>query len=147
MMQEDLAAAEAELAGWYETMQRETNALKRIYHSPDHDVTHSLHGTGLPDSSKVSPGPAPHEKISPRAGSQEGNISPRSRVFERSSLSPKKRVGLSDSTNTAGQVAEADDTDYRARVRRRMLHVKQSPEQIAARQLPQVTACKAFVLC
>lgn len=31
MVQEDLAAAEAELAGWYETMQRETHALKRMY--------------------------------------------------------------------------------------------------------------------
>ena len=31
VLQEDLAAAEAELAGWYETMQRETHALKRIY--------------------------------------------------------------------------------------------------------------------
>lgn len=38
-MQEDLAAAEAELAGWYETMQRETHALKRIYqHQPNHDL-------------------------------------------------------------------------------------------------------------
>ena len=32
-LQEDLAAVEAELAGWYETMQRETKALKRIYKS------------------------------------------------------------------------------------------------------------------
>lgn len=36
-MQEDLASAEAELAGWYETMQRETNALKRLYRQ---DPTH-----------------------------------------------------------------------------------------------------------
>ena len=38
-MQEDLAAAEAELAGWYETMQRETHALKRMYQQhPSHDL-------------------------------------------------------------------------------------------------------------
>lgn len=40
VLQEDLAAAEAELAGWYETMQRETHALKRIYHQvAAHDST------------------------------------------------------------------------------------------------------------
>lgn len=44
MVQEDLAAAEAELAGWYETMQRETHALKRMYqHHPSHDLLD--HGT------------------------------------------------------------------------------------------------------
>ena len=38
-MQEDLAAAEAELAGWYETMHRETHALKHMYqHNPTHDL-------------------------------------------------------------------------------------------------------------
>ncbi len=46
-VQEDLAAAEAELAGWYETMQRETNALKRIYQFEGHDLLHSSSGAGL----------------------------------------------------------------------------------------------------
>jgi len=46
-LQEDLAAAEAELAGWYETMQRETNALKRIYQVEGHDLLDSLSGAGL----------------------------------------------------------------------------------------------------
>lgn len=49
-MQEDLAAAEAELAGWYETMQRETHALKRLYHH------HSRHD--LPDHGAMGDGPA-----------------------------------------------------------------------------------------
>ena len=44
VVQEDLAAAEAELAGWYETMQRETTALKRIYSGPDQDAPDSPHG-------------------------------------------------------------------------------------------------------
>lgn len=47
IVQEDLAAAEAELAGWYETMQRETNALKRIYQIEGHDVLDSPSGVGL----------------------------------------------------------------------------------------------------
>ena len=47
IVQEDLAAAEAELAGWYETMQRETNALKRIYQCEDHDLLDSPSGAGL----------------------------------------------------------------------------------------------------
>ena len=46
MVQEDLAAAEAELAGWYETMQRETTALKQIYSGPDQDAPESPHGAG-----------------------------------------------------------------------------------------------------
>lgn len=46
-LQEDLAAAEAELAGWYETMQRETNALKRIYQVEGHDLLDSPSGAGL----------------------------------------------------------------------------------------------------
>jgi hypothetical protein len=46
-LQEDLAAAEAELAGWYETMQRETNALKRIYQFEGHDLIDSPSGAGL----------------------------------------------------------------------------------------------------
>lgn len=38
VLQEDLASAEAELAGWYETMQRETRALKRLYQQgPTHE--------------------------------------------------------------------------------------------------------------
>lgn len=49
-MQEDLAAAEAELAGWYETMQRETHALERLYQH------HSRHG--LLDHGAVADGPA-----------------------------------------------------------------------------------------
>lgn len=47
IVQEDLAAAEAELAGWYETMQRETNALKRIYQPEGHDLLDSPLGAGL----------------------------------------------------------------------------------------------------
>lgn len=47
VMQEDLASAEAELAGWYETMQRETHALKRLYQQ---DPTH--------ESLKPKAGPA-----------------------------------------------------------------------------------------
>lgn len=47
LVQEDLAAAEAELAGWYETMQRETNALKRIYQSDGLGVPDSPLGAGL----------------------------------------------------------------------------------------------------
>ncbi len=46
-LQEDLAAAEAELAGWYETMQRETNALKRIYQVEGHDLLDSPSAAGL----------------------------------------------------------------------------------------------------
>ncbi|KAA6427234.1 MAG: hypothetical protein FRX49_02991 [Trebouxia sp. A1-2] len=44
---EDLAAAEAELAGWYETMQRETNALKRIYQPEGHELLDGPSGACL----------------------------------------------------------------------------------------------------
>ncbi|KAL3137184.1 structural constituent of cytoskeleton [Trebouxia sp. C0010 RCD-2024] len=47
LLKEDLASAEAELAGWYETMQRETHALKRLYQQ---DPTH--------ESLKPKAGPA-----------------------------------------------------------------------------------------
>ena len=53
-MQEDLAAAEAELAGWYETMQRETHALKRMYqHQPSDLLEH-----GVKANSPAAEGPA-----------------------------------------------------------------------------------------
>lgn len=54
-MQEDLAAAEAELAGWYETMQRETHALKRMYqHQPSRDLLEH----GAKANSPAAEGPA-----------------------------------------------------------------------------------------
>ena len=78
VLQEDLAAAEAELAGWYETMQRETHALKRIYHqvaardsSPvpleaqvseagvDHAKGKSPSGAGPVDAEGPAEGPVP----------------------------------------------------------------------------------------
>ncbi|KAL0035491.1 hypothetical protein WJX77_008723 [Trebouxia sp. C0004] len=46
LLKEDLAAAEAELAGWYETMQRETSALKSIYQTEGHDLLDSPSGAG-----------------------------------------------------------------------------------------------------
>lgn len=49
-MQEDLAAAEMELASWYETMQRETEALKQAYQP----------ATEAPVTSSQNPGPSKH---------------------------------------------------------------------------------------
>lgn len=48
-MQEDLAAAEMELASWYETMQRETEALKLTYQaSNEFEATSTpIAGTGV----------------------------------------------------------------------------------------------------
>jgi len=56
-LQEDLAAAEAELAGWYETMQRETNALKRIYDNEALDASDTSPGAGAEGKSPSGQGP------------------------------------------------------------------------------------------
>lgn len=81
-MQEDLAAAEAELAGWYETMQRETHALKRMYqHQPSHDlldhgaVANSPAAEGAPDT-EVPPVPDWLEKVESKSkmtNAEKGN--------------------------------------------------------------------------
>ena len=143
LLKEDLAAAEAELAGWYETMQRETNALKRAYQSSGQDLLSSPHEMG--PSSPHGAGPRSPHGTGPGSPHEAGPNHPRSAVRSKPyragrnrSNSHKIKAETSDGEDSSKAPSNRGDADESRLARKKVEHKRQSVEKIVARQLPQV---------